>query len=162
MVTRRPGGPAGRGAIAAGEEQGVGGVTALAARAGSETNPGPGGAGACLAAVEDPAEDADLGSAAAPRGLRAVRGPDRFIDREHALVAVTMPDIESCETCRPDIGLGQEARAPGGARRPARWPCREGGGRCRGAHRSPPEGASRSPCSPWTATPRQPRTRHRA
>ncbi|OLO25550.1 hypothetical protein PZ61_0237875 [Streptomyces sp. MNU77] len=31
-----------------------------------------------------------------------------FIDQDYALVAVTMPDIELCEACRPDIGLGQE------------------------------------------------------
>ncbi|MFI6143555.1 DUF6233 domain-containing protein [Streptomyces griseus] len=31
-----------------------------------------------------------------------------YIDREYALVAVTMPDIRSCEACRPDIGLSQE------------------------------------------------------
>lgn len=31
-----------------------------------------------------------------------------FIDREYAVVAATMPDIEPCEACRPDIGLGQD------------------------------------------------------
>lgn len=31
-----------------------------------------------------------------------------YIDREQALVAVTMPDIQSCEACRPEAGLGQE------------------------------------------------------
>ncbi|UZI33933.1 DUF6233 domain-containing protein [Streptomyces sp. VB1] len=31
-----------------------------------------------------------------------------YIDREQALVAVSMPDIESCEACRPETGLQQE------------------------------------------------------
>ncbi|MFC8704835.1 DUF6233 domain-containing protein [Streptomyces anulatus] len=31
-----------------------------------------------------------------------------FIDRDYALVAVTMPDIQSCEACRPGAGLGEE------------------------------------------------------
>ncbi|WP_331764487.1 DUF6233 domain-containing protein [Streptomyces anulatus] len=30
-----------------------------------------------------------------------------YIDHEYALVAVTMPDIESCEACRPEAGLTQ-------------------------------------------------------
>ncbi|MFI0763276.1 DUF6233 domain-containing protein (plasmid) [Streptomyces anulatus] len=30
-----------------------------------------------------------------------------YIDQDYALVAVTMPDIQSCEACRPDTGLGQ-------------------------------------------------------
>ncbi|WP_399554235.1 hypothetical protein OG582_40580 (plasmid) [Streptomyces anulatus] len=30
-----------------------------------------------------------------------------YIDHEYALVAVTMPDIESCEACRPEVGLTQ-------------------------------------------------------
>ncbi|MEU6957016.1 DUF6233 domain-containing protein [Streptomyces sp. NPDC045714] len=31
-----------------------------------------------------------------------------FIDWEYAVVAAAMPDIEPCEACRPDIGLGQD------------------------------------------------------
>ncbi|MFF8250138.1 DUF6233 domain-containing protein [Streptomyces griseus] len=30
-----------------------------------------------------------------------------YIDRERALVAVSMPDIESCQACRPDVELSQ-------------------------------------------------------
>ncbi|WP_444971886.1 DUF6233 domain-containing protein [Streptomyces sp. SAI-25] len=28
-----------------------------------------------------------------------------YIDRDHALVALEMPDVEPCQVCRPDTGL---------------------------------------------------------
>lgn len=82
-------------------------MAALAARAGSETNPDP-----------EEQERASLRwkilqktPTSAALLHRGDRGPYEaqtgFIDQDCAPVAVTLPDIQACEVWRPDIGLGQ-------------------------------------------------------